>query len=1082
MKKIVLLVATIVGFQSIFSQSCEYLGPDQFLPCGQTSTTLTADFSQCSGGTVTPPKETNVYLVENIPFAPSPNTGTQVFLGDDQVSGSLPIGFTFCFFGNTYNNFHIGSNGWISFSAGQPATFTSAAIPSPAFAVPKNVIMGPWQDWNPNAGGQIRYQTQGTAPCRKLVVSFTGVPFFSCTSTQGTFQIVLNEGTNVIENHITNKGSCGWAGGTAVQGIQNINGTVAFTVPGRNSTNWTTTNNAWRYAPNGANVTPTLTWFQVGNPTPLATGVNTITVTPPATGAFYTAVQAYSGCYANYAACTGAAGGIPQDTVFVQPNANIASVFNGDLEFCQGANIPDLPTSSINNITGTWAPAINNQQTTTYTFTPDAGQCSDPVTLLITIIPNTTPTFTAASSYCVGDVVPALPTTSLNNVTGTWSPAINNQQTTTYTFTPDPGQCALETTMTITVTPGVTPTFPNTAAFCQGATIPALPTTSQNNIVGVWSPAINNQQTTSYTFTPNPGQCATNTTASITINQPVTPTFTQVGPYCQGATFPALPANSQNAVSGTWSPAPNNQQTTEYTFTPSSGQCATNASMTISINQNINPTFATVGPFCAGSNIAALPTTSQNAVSGVWSPAINNNTTTTYNFTPSGGQCALPSTMTIEVTPNVLPTFDASGPFCAGEAVPNLPTTSINNIPGTWSPAINNQESTTYTFTPNASVCALTTNSTINILQNAASTSNIIVCSNQLPYSWNGQSLTNSGQYEANLIAQNGCDSIATLNFTVTPSLSGTSNLTICQTQIPYLWNGSTYTNSGVYSANLTASNGCDSIAILNLNIVAPPQVSFTTTLPEGCAPLYVSLINTSASSGNCTWDLGNGVMLNTCDTVTGIYTEYGCYDISLNVTTPEGCSTTYTMEDLICVAPNPSASFIVTPQILSTLNPTATFTNTSTGNDSQTWNFGDDSGTSGSLNPSHTFPSDMGFYNVNLVVANSHGCLDSITQVVMVDNQVIYYIPNTFTPDGDNFNETFKPIFTDGFDEYNYNLIIFNRWGEVVFESNNAKIGWDGTYGGKICPSGTYIWQIRFKELGKDRHDEIRGHFNLLR
>ena len=1082
MKKTLLFLLITIGTYLTYGQTCQYLGPDQFLPCGTTTTTITADFSQCSGGTVTPPKETNTYLVENIPFAPSPNTGTQVFLGDDQVSGSFPIGFTFCFFGNTYTNFHVGSNGWISFSAGQPTTFTSAALPSAAGNVPKNVIMGPWQDWHPGVRGQIRYQTQGTAPCRKLVVSFTGVPFFSCTSTFGTFQIVIYEGTNVIENHITNKGSCGWAGGTAVQGIQNITGTVAFTVPGRNSTNWTTTNNAWRFTPNGANVNPTLTWYQVGNPTPIATGVNTITVTPPAAGAFYTAVQAYSGCHANYAACVGASGGIAQDTVFVQPNANVNAVFAGDLQYCQGANIPPLPTTSTNNIIGQWSPTINNQQTTTYTFTPDAGQCSDPVTLTIQITPNSLPSFTPVTPYCVGDAIPPLPLLSLNNISGNWSPAINNQTTTTYTFTPNPAQCALENTMTITITPGVTPTFANFPSHCAGTNIPALPTTSQNNIIGVWSPAINNLQTTTYTFTPNPGQCANTTTASVTINQPTPPTFAQVGPFCSGASFPALPTTSQNSINGSWAPAINNLQTTQYTFTPASGQCATTANMTISINQNINPIFTAQGPFCAGTNIQALPSTSQNSISGTWLPAINNNVTTTYNFTPSGGQCALATSMSIEIIPNVTPLFDAVGPYCNGEVIPALPNTSINNITGTWSPAINNQQTTAYTFTPNPGICAFTGNATIQVLPNSSSTTNLTLCSSQLPLNWNGLSLSNTGQYQATLTSQNGCDSITNLNLTVTQVITGTANATVCQTDIPYLWNGNTYTVSGVYTTNLMASNGCDSVAVLNLTVVPPPQASYTYSIPEGCAPLYVTFSNTSASTGNCSWNLGNGVVLNNCDSVVGIYTEFGCNDVSLEITSPEGCSTIYNLDDLVCVYPEPTASFSVTPQILTTLNPTANFTNTSIGNATQTWSFGDDSGTTGSLNPSHTYPSEMGYYVVSLTVANSNGCLDSISQTILVDNQVIYYVPNTFTPDGDLFNETFKPVFTEGFDVYNYNLLIFNRWGEIIFESNNAKHGWDGTYGGQLCPSGTYVWQIRYKENGKDRHQEIRGHFNLMR
>jgi gliding motility-associated-like protein len=114
--------------------------------------------------------------------------------------------------------------------------------------------------------------------------------------------------------------------------------------------------------------------------------------------------------------------------------------------------------------------------------------------------------------------------------------------------------------------------------------------------------------------------------------------------------------------------------------------------------------------------------------------------------------------------------------------------------------------------------------------------------------------------------------------------------------------------------------------------------------------------------------------------------------------------------------------------------------------------------------------------------VTNNHGCIDSITKLVVVENEVIYYVPNTFTPDPDQFNPVFKPIFTTGFDIYNYKLLIFNRWGEVIFESNNAAYGWDGTYGGKICQDGIYTWNIIFKELKKDKRYNITGHVNLLR
>jgi gliding motility-associated-like protein len=92
------------------------------------------------------------------------------------------------------------------------------------------------------------------------------------------------------------------------------------------------------------------------------------------------------------------------------------------------------------------------------------------------------------------------------------------------------------------------------------------------------------------------------------------------------------------------------------------------------------------------------------------------------------------------------------------------------------------------------------------------------------------------------------------------------------------------------------------------------------------------------------------------------------------------------------------------------------------------------------------------------------------------------YYVPNTFTPDGDKFNNTFLPVFTSGFDPYDYKLLIFNRWGEVLFESNNAAVGWDGTYGGQMMQDGVYIYQIEFKEEFTDYRHVLRGHVNLLR
>ena len=301
-----------------YSQFCPALGPDQILPCGVGTTTLTADLSQCGPGGANPNQTTN-YSVGSIPYVNQTNTGNQLFMTDDSQQGPFAIGFNFCFFGTTYTQFYVGSNGWISFSPGQPTTFTTQTIPTGNALVPKNCIMGPWQDWHPGIGGQIRYQTVGVAPCRKLIVSWTNMPMFSCTSNFGTFHIIIHESTNYIDNYIQNKPAClQWQGGTSTQGIHNAAGTIGITVPGRNSTAWTATNDAYRWSPTGPVVTPVLTWYQVGNPIPIGTGP-TINVTPPAAGASYTCHFVYPICNAGWSTCNQQQGGLGPDTVFVQP-------------------------------------------------------------------------------------------------------------------------------------------------------------------------------------------------------------------------------------------------------------------------------------------------------------------------------------------------------------------------------------------------------------------------------------------------------------------------------------------------------------------------------------------------------------------------------------------------------------------------------------------------------------------------------------------------------------------------------------------------------------------------------------------
>jgi hypothetical protein len=521
-------------------------------------------------------------------------------------------------------------------------------------------------------------------------------------------------------------------------------------------------------------------------------------------------------------------------TLTITVNPNVTPTFSAVGAICSGETLSALPTTSNNSITGTWSPALNNTATTEYTFTPTAGQCATTTTLTITVNPNVTPTFSAVAAICSGATLSDLPTTSNNGITGTWSPALNNTTTTEYTFTPTAGQCATTTTLTITVNPNVTPTFSAVGAICSGETLSALPTNSNNGITGSWSPALNNTATTEYTFTPTAGQCATTTTLTITVNPNVTPTFSAVGAICSGETLSALPTNSNNGITGSWSPALNNTATTEYTFTPTAGQCATTTTLTITVNPNVTPTFSAVGAICSGETLSALPTTSNNGITGSWTPALNNTATTEYTFTPTAGQCATTTTLTITVNPNVTPTFSAVAAICSGATLSALPTTSNNGITGTWSPALNNTATTEYTFTPTAGQCATTATLTITVNPlPTLSPATVAV----------GSTVTMTGSGTPNgtnpYISSNTAVATVTSGGVVTGLLAGTSTIT--------------YTNS----------NGCVTTALVTVNAGSSNATLNLTTYIQGYYDAGAGAMRPLL------YDAGISTNPNACDTLT---------------------------------------------------------------------------------------------------------------------------------------------------------------------------------------------------------------------
>jgi hypothetical protein len=418
---------------------------------------------------------------------------------------------------------------------------------------------------------------------------------------------------------------------------------------------------------------------------------------------------------------------ILSDPIFVPTFTTIAS-------FCARTTAPTLPAISNNGISGTWSPAIvDNQTSGNYTYTPASNQCGFPITIIINVTPRTTPTFSFGTSLsiCTNGAVPTLSASSMNGITGTWSPSVvDNQNSGIYAFTPNGGQCATGTTFKVTVNPNIAPAFGFGAAstICAGDAVPTLPTTSTNGITGIWSPSVvDNQNSGTYTFTPDAGLCATTASFVVTVNPNITPTFSfRAGlSICAGGTAPTLPNTSNNGITGLWTPSVvDNQNSGTYTFTPTAGLCATPLTFTVTINPNIAPTFSfgTSSTICAGAVVPTLSTTSTNGITGTWSPSVvDNQNSGTYIFTPTAGLCATSSTFTVTVNPNITPTFSfgTSSTICTGTAVATLEATSTNGITGTWSPSVvDNQNSGVYTFTPDAGQCATTASFTVTVVSN----------------------------------------------------------------------------------------------------------------------------------------------------------------------------------------------------------------------------------------------------------------------------------------------------------------------------------------------------------------------------
>jgi gliding motility-associated-like protein len=754
-----------------------------------------------------------------------------------------------------------------------------------------------------------------------------------------------------------------------------------------------------------------------------------------------------------------------------------------------------LPSTADNGITGAWSASFNNQITTSYTFSPDTNTvfngCAATANQTIAIIPTLTPTFTIADSMCA-DVVYTLPATSNENVLGTWSPVFDNQASQNYVFAPNSlgiintslgFRCPLSTSRNITIIPRTATPFSITDSICVGANL-VLPIVSNNAISGTWSPAVNNQATTTYTFSPTNisivNNCPLPAQATVIVDPFVQPTFISIDSICQG-NIVVLPTVSENLINGSWSPAFDNQATTTYTFTPSDPGCISSAQMTVPVFPLITPSFSIADSLCQGDSIV-FPTLSDNNISGTWSPALNTQSTTTYTFTPNANECAIPMQLTVTVYPRLTPSFSITDSLCQSELLV-FPTLSDNNISGTWSPPLNNQQTTNYTFTQAANECATGTNLTVEILPTSITFDTLLYCENDLPFNWYGQDLTASTNTSTTLQDQYGCDSVVNFSFQVLPIQYSSFSASICTNDPDFVWAGQNYNQTGSYLQTFAAENGCDSIVTLNLTVQTDSPVDFSLVPWSGCLPAQINFTNNQITpSSTVLWDFGNGQTSSNLSQGSATYAQAGCYDVSMTVTNSFGCVSEQIIVDAVCLDANPIASFVAQNNPLPLINPTTVLQNNSTDAFTWIWNFGDGNQDVTNYSPQHTFPEQAGNYLVQLFVTNENACQDSVFQYINVEQNPLFYVPNAFTPDKNEFNDVFKPVFSENLVVSDYEFKIYNRWGELLFESLDSQMGWDGTFGGKAAQDGVFTYSLTFREAGFPKVFVARGHLVLVR
>ena len=290
----------------------------------------------------------------------------------------------------------------------------------------------------------------------------------------------------------------------------------------------------------------------------------------------------------------------------------------------------------------------------------------------------------------------------------------------------------------------------------------------------------------------------------------------------------------------------------------------------------------------------------------------------------------------------------------------------------------------------------------------------------------------------------------------------------------------------------VTLSEACGSPPADTCIIISFPVPIIPDLEPDvlkDCIPGTFTFTNTSSNSAeiqttNYTFSDGSTYTINGLSTVSNTFLDPSYYSVQMIVESIYGCIYSANIQDIVEVVPNPVAAFSFSA------NPTTIFETSVVAQDQSTggvveWLWSSPfsiPSTSETQNTSLSFPVGIeGQYPVSLVVYSEYGCADSVTHELNVVPDVLMFAPNSFTPDGDEHNQQWKYYFT-GIDVYDFELMIFNRWGETIWESHDPSVYWDGTYNGQIVQAGTYTWRAWTRDVLNDKKREFFGSINVIR